>query len=373
MSSFPTYRGTGARGAARGAAPRQLRRTQFSRWPRPRRSNGPRGSVTRSAASSRCAQQCGGPRRCAASFSPPPRGLARRRAWTRDRHPDGARRAGKTHRSAPARVGGSPLGRRVAFGWWGVGDAVALDPRLAEALFLGPAPTRIRGRAGARCSAPIRSTSSTGSRARCCASGERATVGQARRRYRICAPPRRAAANDRGLRPPPDRERPEVCRAAIEELSPRSLSRPPAPRTGSLRRRRPRHWSAARRGTRPAARRPRSLCAACPPPPTSATSASRRRQRAGPCRGTRRRARPGDPRRRRSTKSAPPSLLARSTAKRKLATCFVRSDLAQLDVGREVSDQRDDVHGGKRRAQPVKAGSKVRAGRVPPRWACSMD
>jgi pimeloyl-ACP methyl ester carboxylesterase len=44
----------------------------------------------------------------------------------------------------------SRLGRRVAFGWWGVGDADALEPALAEALFEGPAHhthTRQAGRA----------------------------------------------------------------------------------------------------------------------------------------------------------------------------------------------------------------------------------
>jgi|SRR5579862_357504 len=44
----------------------------------------------------------------------------------------------------------SPLGRRVAFGWWGVGDAVALEPDMAEAFFTGPAfhtKTRQAGRA----------------------------------------------------------------------------------------------------------------------------------------------------------------------------------------------------------------------------------
>jgi pimeloyl-ACP methyl ester carboxylesterase len=44
----------------------------------------------------------------------------------------------------------SRLGRRLAFGWWGVGDADALEPELAEALFVGPAHhtnTRQAGRA----------------------------------------------------------------------------------------------------------------------------------------------------------------------------------------------------------------------------------
>jgi len=44
----------------------------------------------------------------------------------------------------------STLGRRVAFGWWGVGDAVALEPAMAEAFFTGPAhhtKTRQAGRA----------------------------------------------------------------------------------------------------------------------------------------------------------------------------------------------------------------------------------
>ena len=44
----------------------------------------------------------------------------------------------------------SPLGRRVAFGWWGVGDAAALEPAMAEAFLTGPAfhtNTRQAGRA----------------------------------------------------------------------------------------------------------------------------------------------------------------------------------------------------------------------------------
>ncbi len=44
----------------------------------------------------------------------------------------------------------SRLGRRLAFGWWAVGDADALEPDLAEALFVGPANhtnTRQAGRA----------------------------------------------------------------------------------------------------------------------------------------------------------------------------------------------------------------------------------
>jgi pimeloyl-ACP methyl ester carboxylesterase len=44
----------------------------------------------------------------------------------------------------------SRLGRRVAFGWWGVADPDALDPELAEAFLVGPAhhtDTRQAGRA----------------------------------------------------------------------------------------------------------------------------------------------------------------------------------------------------------------------------------
>lgn len=51
------------------------------------------------------------------------------------------------HREAWAN---SLLGRRVAFGWWGVGDAAALEPDMAEAFFTGPAfhtKTRQAGRA----------------------------------------------------------------------------------------------------------------------------------------------------------------------------------------------------------------------------------
>jgi pimeloyl-ACP methyl ester carboxylesterase len=51
------------------------------------------------------------------------------------------------HRHAWAR---SRLGRRAAFGWWGVADPDALDPDLAEAFLVGPAyhtDTRQAGRA----------------------------------------------------------------------------------------------------------------------------------------------------------------------------------------------------------------------------------
>jgi len=51
------------------------------------------------------------------------------------------------HRAAWAR---SRLGRRAAFGWWGVADPDALDPDLAEAFLVGPAhhtDTRQAGRA----------------------------------------------------------------------------------------------------------------------------------------------------------------------------------------------------------------------------------
>jgi pimeloyl-ACP methyl ester carboxylesterase len=51
------------------------------------------------------------------------------------------------HRHAWAR---SRMGRRVAFGWWGVADPDALEPELAEAFLIGPAhhtATRQAGRA----------------------------------------------------------------------------------------------------------------------------------------------------------------------------------------------------------------------------------
>ena len=51
------------------------------------------------------------------------------------------------HRQAWAR---SRLGRRAAFGWWGVADPDALEPELAEAFLVGPAhhtDTRQAGRA----------------------------------------------------------------------------------------------------------------------------------------------------------------------------------------------------------------------------------
>jgi pimeloyl-ACP methyl ester carboxylesterase len=51
------------------------------------------------------------------------------------------------HRHAWA---GSRLGRRAAFGWWGVADPDALEPELAEAFLVGPAhhtDTRQAGRA----------------------------------------------------------------------------------------------------------------------------------------------------------------------------------------------------------------------------------
>lgn len=48
------------------------------------------------------------------------------------------------------RLAGSRLGRRAVFGWWGVEDADALEPELAEAFLVGPARhtnTRQGGRA----------------------------------------------------------------------------------------------------------------------------------------------------------------------------------------------------------------------------------
>ncbi len=62
----------------------------------------------------------------------------------------GAARPGKLiapHRHAWAR---SRLGRRAAFGWWGVADPDGLEPELAEAFLVGPAlhaDTRQAGRA----------------------------------------------------------------------------------------------------------------------------------------------------------------------------------------------------------------------------------
>jgi pimeloyl-ACP methyl ester carboxylesterase len=62
----------------------------------------------------------------------------------------GAARPGRLiapHRQAWA---GSRLGRRAAFGWWGVADPDALEPELAEAFLVGPAnhtDTRQAGRA----------------------------------------------------------------------------------------------------------------------------------------------------------------------------------------------------------------------------------
>jgi pimeloyl-ACP methyl ester carboxylesterase len=47
-------------------------------------------------------------------------------------------------------VAGSPTGRRLAFGWWGVADPVGFDPAMAEAFLLGPpqhADTLTAGRA----------------------------------------------------------------------------------------------------------------------------------------------------------------------------------------------------------------------------------
>jgi pimeloyl-ACP methyl ester carboxylesterase len=62
----------------------------------------------------------------------------------------GAARPGRLiapHRHAWAR---SRLGRRAAFGWWGVADPDALEPEVAEAFLVGPAnhtDTRQAGRA----------------------------------------------------------------------------------------------------------------------------------------------------------------------------------------------------------------------------------
>lgn len=46
------------------------------------------------------------------------------------------------------RVSRSPLGRRAAFGWWGVADPVGLDPAMAEAFLAGPAEHRDTASAG---------------------------------------------------------------------------------------------------------------------------------------------------------------------------------------------------------------------------------
>jgi pimeloyl-ACP methyl ester carboxylesterase len=62
----------------------------------------------------------------------------------------GAARPGRLIAPFRHAVAGSRLGRRAAFGWWGVADADALEPELAEAFLVGPAhhtDTRQAGRA----------------------------------------------------------------------------------------------------------------------------------------------------------------------------------------------------------------------------------
>ena len=75
----------------------------------------------------------------------------------------------------------SRLGRRAAFGWWGVADADALAPELAEAFLVGLRTTPTRARPAGPCSSRTRASSSTASPALASASGERATTGSASR------------------------------------------------------------------------------------------------------------------------------------------------------------------------------------------------
>ena len=118
---------------------------------RPRSRAAPSGSGTRSAVSSGFAPRCCSPTRCVGSCSRRPQASAPARVAPRSRSRVlGITKPGRLiapHRHAWAN---SRLGRRVAFGWWGVADPDALEPEQAEAFLVGPAhhtDTRQAGRA----------------------------------------------------------------------------------------------------------------------------------------------------------------------------------------------------------------------------------
>ena len=100
----------------------------------------------------------------------------------------------------------SPLGRTVAFGWWGLADPVGIDPELAEAFLAGPAEHTDTFSAGqaliatdprpdldrVQLSVPL-------------PLGRPGQLGAARGRHGVRAPAAGAAAGDRRLRSPAHR------------------------------------------------------------------------------------------------------------------------------------------------------------------------
>jgi pimeloyl-ACP methyl ester carboxylesterase len=113
----------------------------------------------------------------------------------------------------------SRLGRRIAFGWWGVGDADALEPEMAEAFFTGPAFHTNTGQGGRA----LLATDVLGGADRIAcpvlvlwgASDRWVKLDDGVEYARRLGAPLRAIAGCGHLL---IGERPEVCRAAIEEF-----------------------------------------------------------------------------------------------------------------------------------------------------------
>jgi pimeloyl-ACP methyl ester carboxylesterase len=116
-------------------------------------------------------------------------------------------------------VAGSRIGRQAVFGWWGVGDAAALEPEFAEAFLEGPANhtnTRQAGRA-LLASDPLEGLDQVGCPVLCLWGGSDTWVkldDGIEYARRLGAPLRAIAGCGHLL----VGERPEICIAAIEEF-----------------------------------------------------------------------------------------------------------------------------------------------------------
>ena len=276
----------------------------------------------------------------------------------------GAARPGKPDRAAPPRLGaarGSAGGPRSAGGASPIptGSSPSSPRRSSSA----PPITPTRARPAGRSSPRTRGPSSTASTCPClCLWGAsdnwvRLEDGMEYAR-RLRAPLRTIAGCGHLL----IGERPDACLAAIQEFvaslgyaaAPRTGSRPLPPPPPRPSRRGPPPRNSTRRATTSIALR------RLPSSSHERTSAARRRRPAVPCRGTRRTAPPAGPTptRSRSPRRRPGSR-GRPRARSSRPSCF-RPDLAQLDLGREVADQRHHVHvrlEGRRKA--VTAGSRL--------------
>ena len=236
----------------------------------------PCGSATRWAAWSRSAPRCCVPRRSAASSSPRRPASARRPALAQVTLDRARRRpAGAPDRAVPARVGAlsaRPAGSRSAGGAWRIPTRSTRArrgvPRRARA------PRRhAPGRPGpARLDDPRTELDRVTCPCLCLwgASDNWVRVEDGIEYARRLRAPLRTIAGCGHLL---IGERPDACLAAIREFVAGARVRPlRAPRTGSPPRLPPPgRAEARRRGTRPAGRRPRPRCAACPRPPTTGT------------------------------------------------------------------------------------------------------